>query len=60
MKKEKQEKLNQNGNGKEQPKTDAALLDNKNSKSYKSAMKAFAMTHKRLFPELYKEKAKRG
>ena len=32
----------------------------KELKSYKSAMKAFEMTHKRLFPELYKEKAKRA
>ncbi len=32
----------------------------KELKSYKSAMKAFEMTHKRLFPKLYKEKAKRA
>lgn len=39
---------------------DAAPTNQKESKAYKSAMKAFAMTNKRLHPELYKEKAKRG
>jgi hypothetical protein len=30
------------------------------SKAYKSAMKAFEMTHKRLYPELYNGKSKRA
>ncbi len=47
-----------NGNGKKSPVT--APNEQKESKAYKSAMKAFEMTHKRLYPELYKEKAKRG
>lgn len=47
-----------NGNG-GKSKRDAPT-NQKEPKSYKSAMKAFEMTHKRLFPELYKEKAKRG
>ncbi len=40
--------------------SDAALTNQKESKAYKSAMKAFEMTNKRLHPELHKEKAKRG
>ena len=52
------ENLTTNGNGKKAP--EAAPNKQKESKAYKSAMKAFEMTHKRLFPELYKEKAKRG
>jgi hypothetical protein len=47
-----------NGNG-SKPKTDAPT-NQKESKAYKSVMKAFEMTNKRLHPELYKEKAKRG
>lgn len=48
-----------NGNGKNS--SDGAP-DQKESKAYQSAMRAFEMTHKRLYPELYKtkEKAKRG
>jgi len=45
-----------NGNGRKTPTPN----NQKELKSYKSAMKAFEMTHKRLFPELYKEKSKRG
>lgn len=47
-----------NGNGRKS--SDAALTNQKESKAYKSAMKAFETTNKRLHPELYKEKAKRG
>lgn len=47
-----------NGNGRKSK--DAAPTNQKESKAFKSAMKAFAMTNKRLHPELYKEKAKRG
>ena len=47
-----------NGNGIKASGT--APNNQKESKAYKSAMKAFEMTHKRLYPELYKEKAKRG
>ncbi len=47
-----------NGNGAEP--NDLKTTHQKELKSYKSTMKAFEMTHKRLFPELYKEKAKRA
>lgn len=47
-----------NGNGSNAPKT--APCSQKEPKAYKSVMKAFEMTHKRLYPELYKEKVKRG
>lgn len=46
-----------NGNGKS---SKAAPDNQKESKAYKSAMKAFEMTNKRLYPKLYQEKAKRG
>ena len=47
-----------NGNGNNAPKIEPC--NQKESKAYKSAMKAFEMTNKRLYPELYKEKVKRG
>ncbi len=47
-----------NGNGIKS--SDAATTNQKEPKAYKSVMKAFEMTHKRLYPELYKEKVKRG
>ncbi len=40
--------------------TETAPDKQKELKSYKSAMKAFEMTHKRLFPELYNDKVKRA
>ncbi len=49
-----------NGNGTDKLKAETLPNNQKESKAYKSAMKAFEMTHKRLYPELYKEKAKRG
>ncbi|MDQ3089419.1 MAG: hypothetical protein M3Q78_12670 [Acidobacteriota bacterium] len=52
--------LSKNGNGSKKPKAEILPTNQKESKAYKSAMKAFEMTHKRLYPELYKEKAKRG
>ncbi len=45
-----------NGNGRKS--SDAAPTNQKEPKSYKSVMKAFEMTHKRLYPELYKTKNK--
>ncbi|CAN5413905.1 hypothetical protein BH20ACI1_BH20ACI1_17640 [soil metagenome] len=48
----------QETNGSNAPKT--ASDNQKEPKAYKSVMKAFEMTHKRLYPELYKEKVKRG
>ncbi len=47
------------GNG-AKPKAETLPNNQKESKAYKSAMKAFEMTNKRLYPELYKEKIKRG
>ncbi len=54
------ESKNQTNNGSGNKTKEAAPDNQKQSKAYKSAMKAFETTHKRLFPELYKEKAKRG
>lgn len=45
-----------NGNGRKP--SDAAPTNEKEPKAYKSVMKAFEMTHKRLYPELYKTKSK--
>ena len=45
-----------NGNGRKSK--DAAPTNEKEPKAYKSVMKAFEMTHKRLYPELYKTKSK--
>lgn len=45
-----------NGNGRKS--SDAAPTNEKEPKAYKSVMKAFEMTHKRLYPELYKTKSK--
>lgn len=47
---------NGNGNGSKSP--EAAPDNRKELKSYKSVRKAFEMTHKRLYPELYKTKNK--
>ncbi len=54
------ENKNQTNNGNGSKATETAPTNQKEPKSYKSVMKAFEMTHKRLFPELYKEKVKRG
>lgn len=47
-----------NGNGQKS----LDIAQNNETRAYKSAMKAFEMTNRRLFPEHYqeKEKAKRG
>ncbi|MDQ3179345.1 MAG: hypothetical protein M3Q33_02375 [Acidobacteriota bacterium] len=58
--KEENKNLCAGGNGTDKPNAETLPNNQKESKAYKSAMKAFEMTHKRLYPELYKEKAKRG
>ncbi|MCY7348302.1 MAG: hypothetical protein LH614_19075 [Pyrinomonadaceae bacterium] len=45
-----------NGNGCKTP--EIAPTNQKEPKSYKSVMKAFETTHKRLYPELYKTENK--
>ncbi len=47
-----------NGNGRKSPENNPT--NQKELKSYKSVMKAFEMTHKRLFPELYKKRKVNG
>ncbi len=59
-KKKENENLTTNGNGKQMPEAEIAPDNQKASKAYKSAMKAFEMTHKRLYPKLYNGKAKRA
>lgn len=54
------ESKNQRNNGNGNKAAETAPDKQKELKSYKSAMKAFEMTHKRLFPELYTDKAKRA
>ena len=51
---------NQTNNGNGNKAAEVAPDNQKESKAYKSAMKAFEMTHKRLFPKVHTEKAKRA
>jgi len=46
-----------NGNG---TKPNSPKTEDKEPKAYKSVMKAFEMTHKRLFPKLYKTRKTNG
>lgn len=57
MSKTKETKI-QTTNGNSRKLKDAAPTNQKEPKSYKSVMKAFEMTHKRLYPELYKSENK--
>lgn len=59
MSKQKETKsLSKNSNGTGKAKGESLPNNQKEPKSYKSVMKAFEMTHKRLHPELYKTKNK--
>ncbi len=52
----KKQTTNGNGAKPDNPKTEHQA----EPKAYKSVMKAFEMTHKRLFPELYKKRKING
>jgi len=57
-KKKEIENLPANGNSAKKLEAETLPNNQKEPKSYKSVMKAFEMTHKRLYPELYKTKNK--
>lgn len=59
-KKKTSENVTTKSKGSSHAKAETLVNEKETSKAYKSAMKAFEMTHKRLYPELYNGKPKRA